>query len=592
MVVWNQSQVGVDVEVLEARTLRALWGDHARSFAIDPQGTMIAFATARAVVVRALADGEERALRTHGLADPTALFFGAEGDRIVVSGQGRAEIHPLVEGEATVSIPHAVEWASHRAAIVVLPDGSRGRWILSRGELGPRILRGGEGLSVFVHPSGVVAGARADRLELVGRDGELRSFVDHGEHAVWETWGRPDGGAVAIAGRYGAQLWSADGVREAACAGEEGAMDWSAGAVLVTPDAECDLTSGRSRPLFDGDESSADGRFVLGGGIVLDRATRMRTRLRDLPDVSCAESDESTCDPRATIAPGGTAVVVAYRHMGADTWLHVWSTATARAIGSFDASTWAFAPNGSWLAVAHGETTAIVDLGDGTERASFAVPGSSTATPVHLWPSPDADAIAWRSSSGPVHLVDARDGRETGTFDAEGATWAIWSRDGTAIAAGGERAVVVHDVAARSSRTIEISDANGRALCSRGRAMALLDSVSGSPTDRGDAARGFEEREIGSCDGWVADLSIDEAQRFAFWSAGGVVRVRRLRDGAELVLRTLRDPPGPRHFAHDAEGHWWSDGEGVPDWARGGSAPLDASMRRDDLLAAFFAPAS
>jgi hypothetical protein len=88
------------------------------------------------------------------------------------------------------------------------------------------------------------------------------------------------------------------------------------------------------------------------------------------------------------------------------------------------------------------------------------------------------------------------------------------------------------------------------------------------------------------------------------WTDEGIVRVRRLDDGAELVFRTMREADTRHHLAHDAEGHWWTDEAAseaasdtpvVPTWVRHGdgrggeTTPLDPSMRRDDLLARFFA---
>jgi hypothetical protein len=110
---------------------------------------------------------------------------------------------------------------------------------------------------------------------------------------------------------------------------------------------------------------------------------------------------------------------------------------------------------------------------------------------------------------------------------------------------------------------------------------------------------GFEVVDLGPCARSEALPELHGSR--LVWIDEGIVRVRRLEDGAELVLRTLREDASRRHrLAHDAEGHWWTDEAAtdttpVPTWVRlgdgrgGETTPLDPAMRRDDLLARFFA---
>jgi hypothetical protein len=105
---------------------------------------------------------------------------------------------------------------------------------------------------------------------------------------------------------------------------------------------------------------------------------------------------------------------------------------------------------------------------------------------------------------------------------------------------------------------------------------------------------GFSLVAGGACGRATGELT--GGGRFLVFRSGGMVRVRRLADDRALTFRTMLRGEDAQHVVHDDGGAWWSSGPAgeVPDWVRvagpdGAMLPLDPALRRDDLLARFFA---
>lgn len=166
-----------------------------------------------------------------------------------------------------------------------------------------------------------------------------------------------------------------------------------------------------------------------------------------------------------------------------------------------------------------------------------------------------------------------------------------WSPSGSQLAVRTEHEIRIVDVGADTPpRTLRAAEGSLEIACSERMLRWIRASSTGA----------FEVIDLGPCaPGQTLPRFVADDQ--LVWTDEGIVRLRRLDDGAELVVRTLHEDAARRHhLAHDSEGHWWTDEPAtdavpVPTWVRHGdghggeTTPLDPAMRRDDLLQRFFA---
>jgi hypothetical protein len=365
----------------------------------------------------------------------------------------------------------------------------------------------------------------------------------------------------------------------------------------LVSDGDCELTTsdlapGRRHVPF---EVSEDARFVVNeDGSFVDRSTSRRVQLDGQDELFCNDGDD--CSGNATIGPAGTAVVLQL-YFGEDDALLVHETTHGQRIGTmpFDAR-YTFAPDGAWVAYAWARSLRRIDLvGDAHEVRTLIDGGDGDDTPsvTALAASPDGRSVAWTPGNGHrVSVVSASDGQETWHTSVGARVVELrWSPSGSQLAIRTEHEVRIVDVGGdTTARTLAAAHGTLEIACSE-RVLRWI-----RPTSTG----GLEVIDLGACGRSGQALPRLVANDQLLWIDEGMVRVRRLGDGSELVFRTLHEDAARRHhLAHDAEGHWWTDEPmteeaPVPAWVRRGdghggeTTPLDPAMRRDDLLERFF----
>jgi hypothetical protein len=594
------------VRVFDAQTLAELWSAPEDAMAIvRPAGDRVVLLDGPDVVVRALPGGEERARVPHGLAGASRVAVSREGDRVVVSSDAASALILLGDGARTdIGVGRAL-WVSPRNVLVETDDGAVRRWVLERARLGaqvapprlpdPEYERAAN--LVDIDPSGMVVSARGDRVEIVQPDGTRHEFAHGGEHSVWSVAVDEAGRGLVLGGRFGVQRWDASGVHDAACRGDtdELIVDWEAR--TIPRDGACDLATGtRARAPGEVFAVSDDARFAIErDGAFVERATSRRVQLEGQADLYCGAPDE--CDGTAVFAPRGTAIVVVAFNNEEDS-LVVHETTGGRRLASLPyGAAFTFAPDGSWLAYAETRTLHVLDLVGEAHAIRTIVPGSEdedelTQSQVVLAASPDGRSIAWTPGNGHrVYVVSVADGHDTADLTVGARVLELrWSASGTQLAMRTDREIRLHDVGDDTpARTLRAAHGTLSIACSERVVRWIRDAPRG----------GFEVVDLGPCGPGEALPRLHGAR--LVWIDDGIVRVRRLEDGAELVVRTLREDGSRRHhLAHDAEGRWWTDDATTetpvaPTWVRfgdgrgGETTPLDPTMRQDDLLARFFA---
>jgi hypothetical protein len=601
------------VRVFDARNLAELWSAPIDAMAIvRPAGDRVVLLDGTDVVVRALPGGDERARVAHGVTGANRVAVSREGDRVVVSSDAASAMITLADGSRTEIAAGRALWVSPRNVLVEADDGSVRRWVLDRARTGmqvapPRAPPGEYEQTenhVEVDASGLLVSSRGDRVEIVRADGTRHEFANGGEHSVWAVAVDEARRGLAIGGRFGAQRWDAAGVRDTACRGDRSpfVVDWQADTLVG--DASCHLaTSRRPRGVEEPFAVSDDARFLVeSDGTFVDRATSRRVPLDEVGELYCRGHDEG-CDGAVTFGPRGAALVLELFNVDVDEdSLLVHETTTGRRLASLPyGAAFAFAPDGAWLTYARTRTLHVLDLAGPDHATRTLVPGVEddeeyAPSEVVLAASPDGRSIAWTPGNRHrVHVVSVADGHDTADVTVGATVLELrWSASGSQLAIRTAHEIRIHDVGNdTASRTLRAAHGTLSVACSERVLRWIRDAPSG----------GFEVVDLGPCDPGEEVPRLLPGPHLV-WTDEGIVRVRRLDDGAELVFRTMREADTRHHLAHDAEGHWWTDEAAseaasdtpvVPTWVRHGdgrggeTTPLDPSMRRDDLLARFFA---
>ncbi|MBN8609251.1 MAG: hypothetical protein J0L92_01610 [Deltaproteobacteria bacterium] len=597
----------MDVHVFDPRTLAEVWTTSAEDVAVvRPAGDRIVVLDGPSVIVRALPGGEERARFAHGLSDPKTIVVSREGDRVVVSNETMSVMILLADGARTEIPMGRARWVSPRNVLVEADDGSIRRWVLDRARLGAHVVPPrvegdpdyGEEVSneVAIDAAGTVVSARGSRVEIVEPSGTHHELAEGGEHSVWSTSLDPARTGLAIGGRFGVQSWRGSGVVDTHCRGATSSL------VVAWPEArlvsdDCDLAG---RELARGERhvpfaTTEDARFVVEeDGSFVDRATSRRVQLEGQDELHCYGGDD--CSGTASIAPAGTAVVLQL-YYGEDDVQLVHETANGRRVGTMPyEAMYTFAPDGAWLAYAWARSLRLIGLVGETHEARTLVESSGaddTLAVTALAPSPDGRSLAWTPGNGHrVSVVSVSDGHETWHTSVGAPVVGLrWSPSGSQLAVRTEHEIRIVEVGTDTPpRSLRAAHGSLEIACSERVLRWIRPSSTGA----------FEVIDLGACaPGQTLPRLVADEQ--LVWIDEGMVRVRRLDDGSELVLRTLHEDAARRHhLAHDSEGHWWTDEPAtdaapVPTWVRHGdghggeTTPLDPAMRRDDLLARFFA---
>lgn len=614
------------VAALDARGLARRWQSGPESgWDVSRGGDRVATLEGEVLVLRATATGEEIARIPHGWTGRAEVVLSRDGDRVALASDARSVVLSPAAGAPPLELAGRVRWMSRRNALVESEDGELRRWVFDRARLGtriaprddtaPRLDTDGDGEpdearnEEWIGESGAVVLVRGRRLEIVDASGRARELAQGGEHSVWSAAVAPGGRELLVGGRFGTQLWSASGVRSSTCAGdaEELPIDWSAHTVLSG--GGCELATDRRLGSYGRGfvvARTEDLRHAITSeGDLVDLAAAGRgdraTRRAGLPDLSCSY-DTHYCSERVLLAPGARAIAFD----PGPTWddgdaeaasLH--DVAGERVLARFPAArAMVFAPDGAYLAHASPRSLRVISLaGDAAPERTLAgpagrdLPDGEDVEPA-LAVSLDGRAIAWAQGDGRrVRVVRASDGAELDEVSSREPVTALrFSRDGRHLAVRTRHGLEIRDVAARAPAS-SIAGASGSmpVLCAGGRIRVIRDAAGGG---------GLEVLDVAECRGADGLPALDGSQGFLVWRSDGAVRVTRLSDRAELYVRTLRDA-GEHHLAHDAEGRWWTDEPAtdaapVPTWVRRGDGAggetrsLDAALRHDDLLRAFF----
>jgi hypothetical protein len=605
---------GSDLAALDPRTLAPLWSAPAQAWVVGgPRRDRVAIRRDGVLSIRELPSGRSIAEIDVGGVASQQLVWSREGDRVALAARERTVVLSISDGER-IEVPGQVGFLSRREALTVQEDGSIRRFALDARRLGarvvepPRAQRDEDGYrdrrSAFFGPNGEVVASLGRRVELVDAHGQHRPMPIGGEHGVSVARMAPDGSALVIGGRFGVQVWSAEGVRESSCRADTSIveLDWERGTIVAGD--ECWFARDTRRRLL-GDTAplgvAPGARGVVGEGVFVEPSTGRVTRYARFPHTEC--DPELGCD-RVLFAPGGRAFALDVSDLRDEDerGIFVFDTTSDRVIARIGAyRRMAFAADGAWLAHAGPRSLRVIELGSPAhERALVGHPtGDDPEGPIGtvVAPSPDGRWIAWTPGDRHrVQIVGVESGEPRGTLDVGLPIVALrWSSDSYVLAVQTEHSVRIYAIA--SGELIEsLENARGTldVACAAGRLYVLRDHVEG----------GFEFVHGGACERREPLPAVSASRRHLVWIDQGIVRVRRLDDGAELVVRTLRDASSVRHLAHDAAGRYWTDpppspAESVPSWVLRGDGwgeeeeelrPLDPHMRRDDLLRTFFAP--
>jgi hypothetical protein len=574
------------LRVLDATRLNELFHLDGVS-AWDVVDRTLAVRLADAVAILDAQTGAEQrriALPAGGSSD---VLLASDGTRLALASATSSTIVSLRSRRGAplppdVVLPGRVLWLDHARAIVDEGEETR-RYVLPAGTRGMRLHSlASDGDELAWSSTGAVAGFHDDRVDIVGADGAVHTMTMAGEHSVWNARASDSGAVLEIDGRFGLDAWTADGVVVTAC----GRGSELVGDRLVEDGRECTLPRGTLVPYVQrlgGMELSARG--------VLTDASGQRVRLGDAVR-RCSEElgdDESwhVCDTDLRLAAGGAIVINerSYQASGEEPeTTRLFDAHTGRLLAELPAQHRVdLDPQARWAAASLGDHLSIVRLSDGATTFETDVRGSDAGGDLHV--TPDGAHVVYRTASPRrVHVLDPITGREVRAVDARLPPELQLSGDAMILA--GVEGDVLHVVDVATGTITDTAHVTGSAtglLCEGDRAFVL---------DPGPHA--LTRRDLGPCD--PTDGTLTGGGRYVVFRSEGVVRVRRLSDGAELWLRSMRGSHVV-HFAHDTTGRWWSDATGVvPMHVRSGHDgqlhPLSDEMRDPDLLRRFFAASS
>ena len=518
--------------------------------------------------------GAQVSTETHGLGlAAKRVVFGPGA--VAVVGDDRSELRPA--GGERVTVTGSIEWIGRRTMVVRRgtelyrvrrSDGSERRmatgvdeaWVGERGAL-------------------VFRDEEMDRFTLVRRNGGRTRFAPGGEHSVWHVHASPSGDAVVLAGRFGVQRWSAEGVVDGDCGGEETlAVDWEAGEVLGRY-GRCDARGRRRAWPRDAVAmaATADGRVAfLSDGRFFGRAAP-RARVTGLPEAICEEV--GYCSWYARFEAKGELLVIRtnpdWIEEGAND--RVVRTRTGRSLLTVaPGQRILVSADGSRMAVVH-ERGGVVHDANGRELFRFGrsrtegdrARSDTEALPVAL--SADGSRLAWMPREGVVEVLDGsgtpEQRLEVGTrpdfIALTTDALAVGTAGGTLLTRGGETSQAPAGVGLAS------------AVCVEGRFQYLRADLRMA---RGPACAGGRAERRGE---------------LFYRKMGGAVRI--WHGGRVATLRALRRGPRVMPLAYTPDGRWWTPAaeseaaaeRDAPLAIRRGleSLPAPAEQRDDSLLA-------
>ena len=154
--------------------------------------------------------------------------------------------------------------------------------------------------------SAVVRDTDMVHVTVIRANGSRRRFGPGGEHSVWHARVAPRGDAMVLAGRFGAQWWSAAGVAELDCFAEEVlAVDWARRQV-ITPDGRCGADGSHHEFPAQAMAATDDGRLVF---FADGRFFGSDARIQGL-DIECFPDEGGGCTHEARFEARGALLVV------------------------------------------------------------------------------------------------------------------------------------------------------------------------------------------------------------------------------------------------------------------------------------------
>jgi len=449
-----------------------------------------------------------------------------------VNGSGSAELHR--EGEEPVTVGGRVEWIGARSALV-RRDGGLVRLRLR--DLSERqVVRDGVD-QVWVGARGVILFRTddADRFTLVRRNGRRQSYVAGGEHSVWHVHAAPSGESVVLAGRFGIQRWTAEGVVDGSCDGEElMAVDWGRG-LAYSRWGRC--TRRGARRDYPGNAmamaSTADGTtLLLSNGRFFGRR-RPRARVRDLAEAQC--EDGGYCAWYARFAAKGELLLIEQNPDWEEgTENRVIRTRTGRDLFRVPSGrTFAVAADGSRIAVLHGGGgTVRDDQGEVLFAFGTEAPDDDQRSPLVAF-SADGQRFAW-ATEDTLNVLDV-DGHLEQQLELDGRpSFLLLTEDGIGYGDGG--GTVIRQGALTHHEASGVTPTG--AACVEGHFRTLEADLS---VTRGPA-----------CSGGTAERRGD----LYFRKMGGAVRL--WQGDRVMTLRAIRRIGRVTPMAYTADGRWWT----------------------------------
>lgn len=449
-----------------------------------------------------------------------------------VNGSGSAELHR--EGEEPVTIRGHVVWIGARSALVHR-DGGLVRVRLR--DLSERqVVRDGVD-QVWVGARGVIVfrNDEAERFTVVRRDGSRQSYTAGGEHSVWHVHAAPSGESVVLAGRFGVQRWTAEGVVDGQCDGEELlAVDWGRG-LSYSRWGRC--TRRGARRSYPGNAmamaATDDGTILLLSNGRFFGRRRPRARVRDLQEAQC--EDGGYCAWYARFAAKGELLLIEQNpDWDEGTENRVIRTRTGRDLFRVPSDrSFAVAADGSRIAVIHpgGGTVRNTD-GEVLFAFGTAEPDEDQRAPQVAF-SADGRRFAW-ATEDTLNVLDA-EGQLEQQLELEGRlSFLLLTEDG--IGYGDETGTVIRRGALTHHEAAGVTPTG--AACVEGHFRTLEPTL--------DVTRGP------ACAGGRAERRGD----LYFRKMSGAVRL--WQGDRVMTLRAIRRAGRVTPMAYTADGRWWT----------------------------------
>ncbi len=469
----------------------------------------------------------------HGLGASAAhVVFG--GRTLAVVGRDRSELQR--RGQAPVTLDGAVIWIGQRS-MIVKRGSALVRVRLRDLDERPMVADGADQAWVGDHGVVVFRNDEMDRFTLVRRDGSRRRYESGGEHSVWHVHAAPSGESVVLAGRFGVQRWTRDGVVDGECDGENLlAIDWERG-LSYSRYGRC--TRRGTRESYPNDQeavaaSPAGTTLLLGDGRFFGPA-RPRARVRDLPRLEC--EDYGFCNWRARFVANGELIVVEmdaeWGAEGAES--RVIRTRTGRDVFRVPAGRpIEVSTDGSRFAILHRGGGSVRDA-RGTELFTFgsAEPDDDAPMPLVTF-SADGRRLAWLASAESLEVLDP-EGRVEQRVAVDGRpSFLLLTADG--IAHGNHHGTVIRIGALTHHEAAGVTPSG--AACVQGHFRSLEPDLR---VVRGPAC---------------TDGSAERRGELYFRKMGGAVRV--WHHGRVMTLRTIRRGRRTTPMAYTTDGRWWT----------------------------------